>query len=358
MSTVALQLIGVTKKFGDLEAVSDVDLQVEVGSFFSLLGPSGCGKTTTLRIIAGFTRPLRGTVLLEGRDVTEVPPEKRNMGMVFQYYAIFPHMNVYDNIAFGLRMRGLDKEEIRKRVQRALKQVGLVGYESRYSRELSGGEEQRVALARAIVIQPTVLLLDEPLSALDKNLREEMQFWVKDLQKTIGVTTIYVTHDQIEAMTVSDRMAVMNKGKIEQVGSPREIYDMPQTKFIASFIGESNILEGAVAEMIDDGIQIMTGEATIIAPKVKNIVMGERLSIVVRPERIRIGREATQMCNRFRGTVINRVHRGPSVRYGIDVGWETPIVVDFQRMAEGDILSLGEVVDIGWNPADSSILAE
>jgi putative spermidine/putrescine transport system ATP-binding protein len=251
MSSVEFQ--GVTKKFGKTVAVESTDIVIEQGEFFSLLGPSGCGKSTTLRMLAGFLTPTTGRIMVNGRDITDLPPEARGIGIVFQNYAIFPHMNVFDNIAFGLVERREDKATIKRKVDAALEQVGLTGYGERFERELSGGQKQRVALARVLVIEPEILLLDEPLSALDKQMREEMKFWIKGIQKSIGITTVYVTHDQSEALTMSDRIAVMNQGKMLQIGTPVEIYEKPTSRFIAEFIGDSNLLAATVLSMNEHG---------------------------------------------------------------------------------------------------------
>ncbi len=244
MATV--ELVNLRKTYKETEAVRRFSQRIEEGEFFSMLGPSGCGKTTTLRMIAGFVRPTEGDVFIAGQNVTDLPPEKREIGIVFQNYAIFPHMNVFNNIAYGLKVRKLSRNAIRERVERALSTVGLAGYGERFQRQLSGGEQQRVALARVLVIEPRILLLDEPLSALDKKMREEMKYWIKDLQQKLRITTVYVTHDQNEALTMSDRIAVMNKGVVEQVGTPKEIYETPVSRFVTNFIGESNILAGKV----------------------------------------------------------------------------------------------------------------
>ena len=244
MTSAAIRLEQVTKTFdGRVVAVDSVTLDIAAGEFFSLLGPSGCGKTTSLRMIAGFEHPDSGRVHVGGRDITDLPVHKRDMGMVFQSYALFPHRSVAENVAFGLRMREVPKPEIARRVQAALAQVALTGLENRRPSQLSGGQQQRVALARALVVEPPVLLCDEPLGALDRKLRQQMQFELKELQKRLGVTLVFVTHDQEEALAMSDRIAVMNKGRVEQVGSPTEIYERPRTRFVADFIGEINILE-------------------------------------------------------------------------------------------------------------------
>ncbi|WP_425064956.1 ABC transporter ATP-binding protein [Reyranella sp.] len=245
MTSAAIKLDQVTKTFdGRVMAVDAVTLDIAAGEFFSLLGPSGCGKTTSLRMIAGFEHPDSGRVHVGGRDITDLPVHRRDMGMVFQSYALFPHRTVAENVAFGLRMREVPKPEIERRVAAALAQVALTGFENRKPGQLSGGQQQRVALARALVVEPPVLLCDEPLGALDRKLRQQMQFELKELQKRLGVTLVFVTHDQEEALAMSDRIAVMNGGKVEQVGTPTEIYERPRTRFVADFIGEINILEG------------------------------------------------------------------------------------------------------------------
>src|SRR6266542_3275578 len=251
----AIELIGVNKQFPSpttsVVAVEDVDLQVGAGEFFSLLGPSGCGKTTTLRMLAGFEEPSSGRILLYGRDMVGVPPYRRDVNMVFQHYALFPHMSVHDNIAFGLRYKKVPRDEIRRRVAEALRLVELEGREQRRPRQLSGGQQQRVALARALVNRPRALLLDEPLGALDLKLRRAMQLELKRIQREVGITFVYVTHDQEEALTMSDRLAVMNAGRIEQLGTPRELYERPATRFVANFLGTSNLFSGRL-ERRDD----------------------------------------------------------------------------------------------------------
>ena len=246
MPEIDVRLERVTKEFGTVAAVDDLSLDIEVGEFFSLLGPSGCGKTTTLRMIGGFEEPTYGTVYLGGNDVTDLPPYKRDVNTVFQSYALFPHMDVFENVAFGLRRKKIPKEVADGRVIEALRLVDLQGFEKRKPLQLSGGQQQRVALARALVNHPRVLLLDEPLGALDLKLRKQMQLELKRIQQEVGITFIYVTHDQEEALTMSNRLAVMRRGRIEQLGDPEQVYDNPSTEFVAAFLGASNLLEGQV----------------------------------------------------------------------------------------------------------------
>ena len=272
MTSAAIRLEQVTKTFdGRVVAVDAVTLDIAAGEFFSLLGPSGCGKTTSLRMIAGFEHPDSGRVHVGGRDITDLPVHKRDMGMVFQSYALFPHRTVAENVAFGLRMREVPKPEIARRVQAALAQVALTGLENRRPSQLSGGQQQRVALARALVVEPPVLLCDEPLGALDRKLRQQMQFELKELQKRLGVTLVFVTHDQEEALAMSDRIAVMNKGRVEQVGSPTEIYERPRTRFVADFIGEINILEdkGAARALRPEKIRLVQPDGARLAGSVE-----------------------------------------------------------------------------------------
>jgi spermidine/putrescine transport system ATP-binding protein len=284
----SVTLRGVTKRFGDFPAVRDMDLEIPRGQFFTMLGPSGCGKTTTLRMIAGFEEPSEGSVLLDGEDVTGQPPFRRATNTVFQSYALFPHLSVERNVAFGLERRRIAKDEIRRRVAEELERVGLAAEAKRKPRQLSGGQQQRVALARALVNRPAVLLLDEPLGALDLKLRKQLQVELKRIQREVGITFVYVTHDQEEALTMSDRIAVMNKGLIEQLDDPEEIYERPRTTFVAGFIGVSNLMPGEVvstgtgtAELrLDAGVTVRTGAA--------GVTVGERAHAVVRPEKLQL----------------------------------------------------------------------
>jgi spermidine/putrescine transport system ATP-binding protein len=286
----SVRLQGVSKRFGELTAVKEMDLDIPRGEFFTMLGPSGCGKTTTLRMIAGFEDPTEGTVLLDGDDVTGLPPFKRATNTVFQTYALFPHLSVERNVAFGLQRKRVSKEEIRRRVGEELERVGLAAHANRKPRQLSGGQQQRVALARALVNRPAVLLLDEPLGALDLKLRKQLQVELKRIQQEVGITFVYVTHDQEEALTMSNRIAVMNRGVIEQLGEPEEIYERPRTTFVAGFIGVSNLMPGEVvstgtgtAELrLDAGVTVRTGAA--------GVSVGERAHAVVRPEKLQLRR--------------------------------------------------------------------
>ena len=362
MKGVELQKL--TKSYGEANIVDHIDLNIEEGKFFSILGPSGCGKTTTLRMIAGFVQPTSGKIILDGEDITYLPSDKRNMGMVFQNYAIFPHMSIFDNIAFGLKMRKVPKEEIHQRVSESLKQVGLEGYGKRYSKQLSGGEQQRVALARVLVIKPQVLLLDEPLSALDKLKREEMQFWIKELQRSVGITTIYVTHDQIEAMTVSDKIMLMNKGTICQIGTPRELYDNPSSKFVANFIGESNIFEGSIQDIDNSNVVIESKDGVwFVSSKKNGLAKGGKVSVVIRPEKIRIQKSDQQILvdekNILKGGIIKeQVYRGANIRYSVLLQTNKELIVDSPKTSEENTYTTGEKVNLLWESKHASILSE
>jgi putative spermidine/putrescine transport system ATP-binding protein/spermidine/putrescine transport system ATP-binding protein len=315
-------LAGVRKAFGAVTAVNDVSVDIPRGSIFSLLGPSGCGKTTTLRLIAGFEQPDAGDVYIRGQRVTNVPPYRRDFSMVFQSYALFPHLSVADNVAFGLRMRRVPAAERAAAVRNALELVKLDAHADRYPRQLSGGQQQRVALARAIVIKPAVLLLDEPLGALDKMLREEMQVELRSLQQRLGITAVFVTHDQEEALTLSDRVAVMRNGVIEQMGAPRDIYERPRNEFVAGFLGASNFLDGIV--VAGNGTQAMVETAAGRVPAaVDALAAGSEVRIAIRPERVRV-RDAAD------AGVPARIH---------DIVYRGPITHLYMTTAAGPLLS-------------------
>ncbi len=316
-----IDIEGIVKRFGKLEAVSDVTLHIGEGELFTLLGPSGCGKTTILRVVGGFHRPDRGRVLFGGRDVTALPPYERNIGMVFQNYALWPHMRIFDNIAYGLRLRRFSAAEIREKVDRALHLVNLRGLERRYPGELSGGQQQRVALARALVLNPHALLLDEPLSNLDAKIRIQVRAEIRKLQKELGITTLYVTHDQEEALTLSDRIAVLNHGRLQQVGTPHELYEKPQTPFVADFIGINNLIPGKVTALRDGGrgVRVESVVGPLEGTGDERLAPGARCVVCVRPESARIGEEAGAAVNRLSAVVSFPSYIGNTVRYDVDV---------------------------------------
>jgi spermidine/putrescine transport system ATP-binding protein len=302
-------LVALTKRFGGVMAVDAIDLHVPGGEFFSLLGPSGCGKTTTLRMVAGFEEPTSGQILLDGVDVADRPPYKRNVNTVFQSYALFPHLRVFDNVAFGLRRSGVNRTEVRRRVAAALEQVELTGLERRKPAQLSGGQQQRVALARALVMRPAVILLDEPLGALDAQIRRTLQVELKALQEEVGLTFVYVTHDQEEALTMSDRLAVMHDGRIEQLGRPKMVYEEPETTFVASFLGISNLLTGTASGRDGDRCVVQVGGFALHAAAGNVAARGET-KVIIRPERVRVEPQEATGDNRIPGMVERVVYRG------------------------------------------------
>ena len=365
--SLELRLEGVSKRFGAVTALERADLVVEPGLLLSLLGPSGCGKTTTLRIIAGFEAPDTGRVVIDGRDMGLLPPNKRGLGMVFQNYSLFPHMTVGDNIAFGLKMARTDAGEIRRRVGEMLDLVHLPGHEERFPHQLSGGQQQRVALARSLVTNPSVLLLDEPLGALDKNLRENMQFELRRIQQTLGITTILVTHDQEEALTLSDRVVVMNEGRILQVGTPSDVYEYPHTRFVSEFLGTSNLFEGAIEARRGGrnggGLREFTvrlGERVMVlrATAGDDVAEGPAM-MAVRPEKITPSEHRPESGNVLEGQVLGHVFRGSYHAYEVALaGREEPVFVYSQaRSRSGDrVFKPGQRVHMGWSEEDSIIL--
>ncbi len=362
-SDSAIKLIGVSKQFtsadADVQAVEHVDLDIVRGEFFSLLGPSGCGKTTTLRMIAGFETPTTGQILLYGEDVVHVPPNHRDVNMVFQSYALFPHMTVQDNVAFGLRRKKLPKREIDQRVSEMLALVELEGREKRRPRELSGGQQQRVALARALVNRPRALLLDEPLGALDLKLRQAMQLELKRIQREVGITFVYVTHDQGEALTMSDRLVVMNAGRVEQLGTPREVYEQPHTRFVAGFIGTSNILTGQATREDGRDAVIEVGEGERIVVPLRDGRSAGTLLVTVRPEKITLSKASGDQDCRVRGMVREVVYQGTFTSYGVAISTGDHILVHKQNTdVSTDVASIGDEVWLSWTKEHSYLLDE
>jgi spermidine/putrescine transport system ATP-binding protein len=354
-----VRLERVTKKFGEVVAVDDLSLSFERGGFVALLGPSGCGKTTTLRMIGGFEEPTAGTVYLGEQDVTGLPPYRREVNTVFQNYALFPHMSIFDNVAFGLRQKGVSKHEVSKRVPEMLDLVELTGFEKRKPTQLSGGQAQRVALARALINQPRVLLLDEPLGALDLKLRKQMQIELKGIQTNVNITFIHVTHDQEEAMTMADRIAVMNQGRIEQIGPPNDLYERPQTAFVAGFLGVSNLVaatvqNGGVVQLADGSTARVPSEALEGAPK--------DVRIGVRPEKVRVlsASETPEPDeNRLAGSVRDVSYIGVSTQYVIDTPSGDELVAIAQNTGRGARrLNAGEAVQVVWDPEHTFVITD
>ncbi len=351
-------LQSLTKKFGKVVAVDEISLHVDEGEFLTLLGPSGSGKTTTLMMIAGFELPTAGKIFIRGKDVMMVPPHERNIGMVFQNYALFPHMTVSNNVAFPLKMRKLSKKKITQRVGRVLEIVKLPGFENRLPRQLSGGQQQRVALARALIYDPPLLLMDEPLGALDKKLREHMQIEIRNLQRELIITSLYVTHDQQEALTMSDRVAVFDQGKIQQVGTPDELYEKPSNPFVADFIGESNFIAGHIVGLEDDSA-IMTSEdreVEIPCPRTSGLVMEQKVQLVIRPEKIRFVEPSFNPLVRVDGVVEELIYSGEVRRYTIRISHEQTIDLKQQIIHGVKGFRKGDRVSVGWSLEDSKIL--
>ncbi|XVV09030.1 ABC transporter ATP-binding protein [Actinoplanes sp. CA-131856] len=364
--TPAIEFAGVLKNYlshGEtVPAVKRTDLAIAQGEFFSLLGPSGCGKTTTMRMIAGFEEPTAGTVFLDGKDVTHVSANKRDVNMVFQSYALFPHLNTYQNVAFGLERKKTGKDEIKRRVGEILEIVSLTGMEKRSPREMSGGQQQRVALARALVNRPRALLLDEPLGALDLKLRQQMQIELKRIQREVGITFVYVTHDQGEALTMSDRIAVMNAGVIEQLGSPREIYEKPATRFVAGFIGTSNIVDGRV-ERVEGGLALLsyTAQDRVVVPVEGSVRTGDKVEVSIRPEKIDLHRGVPPVTatggSVLSGTVTEVVYHGTSTNYTVATAAGADFTVFDQNASNADDLAdRGDRVYLTWAPQHSYMI--
>jgi len=355
---VAVELSGVTKRFGEFVAVDDLTLEIREGEFFSLLGPSGCGKTTTLRMIAGFEEPSEGSISVAGEPMLGVPPYRRPVNTVFQSYAVFPHMNVFDNVAFGLRRAGVKGDELRQRVTQACEMVQLSGFEKRKPGALSGGQQQRVALARALVNKPKVLLLDEPLGALDLKLRKEMQLELKSLQHEVGITFVYVTHDQEEALTMSDRIAVMNEGRVQQVADPNALYESPRNHFVANFIGQTNVFSGTVESVNADRVTLRTrgGERIEAVTREENRVeVGAEAQATVRPEKVRFGSAGDNVSN---AEIRQIVYLGVSTQYIAELSDETPLVLYQQNVHDSAGPGVGEEVSVTWDAHNCLVLGD
>ena len=359
----SVKLVDVTKRYGDVEAVRSLDLEIARGEFFTLLGPSGCGKTTTLRVIAGFVEPTAGTVLIDGEHMDGIPPFRRPTNTVFQSYALFPHLSVEDNVAFGLKRKKVPREEVRTRVAEELERVGLSAEATRKPHQLSGGQQQRVALARALVNRPSVLLLDEPLGALDLKLRKRLQVELKEIQRDVGITFVYVTHDQEEALTMSDRIAVMNQGVVEQVAGPEEVYDRPATTFVAGFIGVSNLMPGRVRTPGDPGEVELDAGVSVHAP-VEAFRAGERCHAVVRPEKLQVrlaeDRVDADLPN-VEGTVESSLYLGTSTQIVVRLPDNVPMTVLVANTDEDERQRLpggGARVRLSWNPDHMHVVHE
>jgi spermidine/putrescine transport system ATP-binding protein len=362
---VEVRLVDVVKKFGEAVAVDHIDLEVRDGEFFSLLGPSGCGKTTTLRMIGGFEEPTSGLIELQGQDVTWLPPYKRNVNTVFQNYALFPHLTIYENIAFGLRRKGVKDADIKGRVRDMLELVELPGYENRKPTQISGGQAQRIALARALINRPAVLLLDEPLGALDLKLRKQMQVELKRIQQEVGITFIYVTHDQEEAMTMSDRIAVMNKGHYEQLGDPETLYEHPATHFVAGFLGVSNLVAGTVTATDGADWAAVTLDNGVVARAPRALTEGKtEILLGVRPEKIRLyelHETVPGSHNRMPGTIRTASYMGVSTQYQVEVPGGRRLTVfeqNVERASKAELWEPGEEVVVGWQPQHSFVVKD
>ncbi len=360
METIGVQVDGLSKRYahrvkGEIYAARDVRLDVRPGEFLTLLGPSGCGKTTTLRMIAGYEKPDAGRVLFGGEDVTDLPANKRNIGFVFQNYALFPHLSVFENVAYGLRVRAQANDAIAKSVGDVLALVGLAGYEQQFSAQLSGGEQQRVALARAIVIRPRVLLFDEPLSNLDAKLRVQMRQEIRDLQRRLAITTIYVTHDQEEAMAVSDRIAVMHQGSVVQEGTAEDLYHRPASRFVAQFVGRMNLVAGRVESVAGESVQIaaLGTQVSARAPQ-RRLTPGEAVQLIVRPESVELLRGDG---GPLRATVVSRTFLGEKIEYVVRCAGEELQAVRYNAGA-GDLIPEGAAVCVRFAADAVTVLAE
>ena len=351
-----LHLVNLTKTFGDFKAVDNLSLTIPAGSFFALLGPSGCGKTTTLRMVAGLEEPTSGQIKLGQEDITNLPPYKRWVNTVFQSYALFPHLTIYENVAFGLRRQ--KATDIDKQVQAMLELVELATQAQKKPQQLSGGQQQRVAVARALINEPDVLLLDEPLGALDLKLRRQMQLELKRIQTEVGITFVHVTHDQEEAMTMADTIAVMNEGKIEQMGSPVQIYEHPKTAFVANFLGQTNLFEGTVAGIEGDELAVKVKETTIFVPLSSTEIRSGRIVLGVRPEKVKIvdqGKPGLPK-NQINGSIKLTAFVGVSTQYEVITNWGQEVSAFEQNIDPTDLGRPGQAVTLAWEPRHSFVL--
>lgn len=357
MSKTIVSLMNVDKLYGDNHVVKNMNMNIAEGEFLTLLGPSGCGKTTTLRMISGFEMPSSGTIKVQGERVDKKEPYQRDVNTVFQNYALFPNMNVYDNVAYGLRVKKVPKNEIKERVLEALKMVQLEGFEKRRITQMSGGQKQRVAIARAIINRPKVLLLDEPLGALDLKLRKQMQIELKRLQKKLGITFVYVTHDQEEALTMSDRIAIINQGRIEQLAAPKDIYEHPKTKFVASFIGETNLLDAMVLSIDGDKAVIGTevGKATVMIDSKKKIKVSDGVAVSIRPENMKFSKTPVKGFS-IKGVVKEQIFVGNLIKMMITLNDGTEIRIN--RFDADDLAENGELLYLYWDLQKGVVIKE
>jgi spermidine/putrescine transport system ATP-binding protein len=351
-----VELVDLIKFFDDVVAVDGISLDIPPGQFFSLLGPSGCGKTTTLRLIGGFERPDAGRIVLDGRDMAQTPPHRRPVNTVFQSYALFPHLNVFDNVAFGLRFTKASKEEAARRVAEALRLVRLEGFEERKPTQLSGGQQQRVALARALVLNPSVLLLDEPLGSLDAKLRKALQIELKAIQEEVGITFVYVTHDQEEALTMSDRLAVMSEGHIEQIGAPQEVYEEPGTAYVADFLGVSNLMDAEAKGREADGCRVALGDLEVVAGRGDTRASGP-VKVVIRPERVRVEEQGASGPNRIPAMVDRTVYVGSTMQVIVRLPGGQVVQAMIPNRGDAHAYPQGAAVSLFLPPDDLRVLA-